>query len=345
MMIVNIDEFLELRHMLPIADVRSEGEFNAGHIQRAHNIPILNNIERAEVGTTYKQKGKLEAIKTGFRLVGPRIIEIIEEALSVAGKHELLVHCWRGGMRSSNFSRFVEMVGVKTHVLQGGYKAYRQKALESFSQPFQFVLIGGYTGSGKTEILSGLQKAGEQVINLENLASHKGSAFGGLMRDPQPTTEQFQNNLFEEILRLDINKRIWIEDESIAIGQIFLPDAFWHRMGNCPVVEIDVKKESRIERLVKEYGTADPKEFLSAMEKITKRLGGQHFQAAKTKLEEGDMHAVIDILLTYYDKTYLKGLERKHSRIVDRLVWDGMNSYSIIDSILSHTTKTENGRS
>ncbi|MCU0398218.1 MAG: rhodanese-like domain-containing protein, partial [Cyclobacteriaceae bacterium] len=119
-MTVSIDDFLKLRHEFPVVDVRSEGEFSEGHIPGALNIPLLNNQERVIVGTTYKQHGQLSAIKMGFELVGPRLIEIIESALQTASQHnKILVHCWRGGMRSSNFSRFAEMAGIKTDVLEG----------------------------------------------------------------------------------------------------------------------------------------------------------------------------------------------------------------------------------
>ena len=218
---LSIDDFLKLRAQLPIVDVRSEGEYQQGHIPAALNIPILNNTERIAVGTDYKQKGQQEAIRTGFRLVGPRLLDIVTET-EKAGK-EILVHCWRGGMRSSNFCQFASMARVKTHQLAGGYKAYRTKALESYKLPMQLTVISGNTGSGKSEILRTLKKHGEQIIDLEHLASHKGSAFGGLMLPPQPTTEQFQNDLFEEIYKLDLSKRIWIEDESIAVGKILLP--------------------------------------------------------------------------------------------------------------------------
>src|SRR5687768_10687024 len=124
-MILPVSEFLELRTSLPVVDVRSEGEFETGHIPSAINIPILNNAERVEVGTDYKQRGQLEAIRTGFRLVGPRLINIIDQAKAIAIANELIVHCWRGGMRSANFCQFVGMAGVKTHQLKGGYKAYR----------------------------------------------------------------------------------------------------------------------------------------------------------------------------------------------------------------------------
>jgi tRNA 2-selenouridine synthase len=339
-MTITISDFLKLRHELPSADVRSEGEYAEGHIPGVINIPLLNNEERIAVGTDYKQKGQLEAIKTGFRLVGPRLSEILDNTLRVADGREMLVHCWRGGMRSANFCQFAGMAGIKTRALEGGYKAYRHKVIETFKAPLQLVVIGGCTGSGKTDILLALKQAGEQVIDLESLAHHKGSVFGGLMMPPQPTNTQFQNNLFEELLKLDLTQRIWIEDESVAIGKIFLPESLWQKMNTSPVVEIEVSKEARITRLVKEYGEADREAFLSSMKKITKKLGGQHFKAARDKLHEGDMPSVIEILLNYYDKAYRNGLSRKQHRIVARVEWDGLTAHSITDTLLNHIVLT-----
>jgi tRNA 2-selenouridine synthase len=341
-MIISIDDLLTLRNTLPVVDVRSEGEYGMGHIQPAINIPLLNNAERVAVGTDYKQKGQLEAIKTGFRLVGPRLLDIIEATEKIAIKKEIIVHCWRGGMRSSNFCQFVGMAGIKTHQLTGGYKSYRHVAIESFKKPFQFKIIGGCTGSGKSEILRALGKQGEQIIDLEKLASHKGSAFGGLMQAPQPTTEQFQNDLFEEILKLDIHKPIWIEDESIAVGKIFLPDELWRTMSASPVVEIALDKADRIKRLVHEYGDADQEEFLKAMERITKKLGGQHFKVAKEKLLLGDMASTIEILLTYYDKAYLNGLEKKKSRINATIEWHGDDMDQLVNKLLKISFNRKN---
>lgn len=334
-MILSIQEFFKLRHTLPVADVRSEKEFEEGHIPGAISIPILNNEERKAVGTDYKQKGPDEAIKTGFRLVGPRFVEIINQAETVAGGKELLVHCWRGGMRSSNFCQIVGMAKVPTHQLSGGYKAYRSEALDSFRKPLQLHIIGGFTGSGKSEILRALAAKGEQVIDLESLAKHKGSVFGGLMMPPQPTTEQFQNDLFEVLMTLDISRRIWVEDESIAIGKIFLPHDLWIQMSSSPVFEVEVDKSVRIERLVKEYGHADKPMFLDAMKSITKKLGGQHFNVAKEKLFEDDMSATIDILLTYYDKAYRTGLLNKQHRIKSRATWNGKNPFEFADQLIS----------
>lgn len=333
--ILPIDEFLALRKSLPIVDVRSENEYAEGHIRAALNIPILNNEERVAVGTDYKQKGQAEAIRTGFRLVGPRFLEIIDQADRIAAGGELLVHCWRGGMRSSNFCQILGMAKIRTHQLQGGYKSYREQALTAFKVPMHLNVIGGYTGSGKSEILRALAKKGEQVIDLEMLASHKGSVFGGLMMPPQPTTEQFQNDLFEELLKLDTTRRIWVEDESIAVGKIFLPHDFWAQMCASPVFHLDVGKEVRIERLVKEYGHADKQAFLEAMKNITKKLGGQNFKEASEKLFENDMATTIDILLRYYDKAYRTGLNNKQQRIKSSIAWDGKDASACADSLIA----------
>ncbi len=334
-MSISVHEFLSLRDTLPVADVRSENEFASGHIAGAFNIPLLNNAERVAVGTDYKQKGKDAAIRTGFRLVGPRLEQLVNSAAELAGNRELIVHCWRGGMRSRNFCVFAAMAGVRTHHVKGGYKAYRQLAMESFNKPFPFLVIGGKTGSGKSDLLRALAERGEQVIDLEAMANHKGSAFGGLLQPPQPTTEQFQNDLFEAILKLDLTRPVWIEDESIAIGKIFLPDVFWHRKKVSPVVRIELDKAMRVERLVQEYGPADRGEFLQSMEKVTKKLGGQNFNEAKALLEQGNLHGTIDILLSYYDKAYLASLEKKSSQIIATVEWNGKDPEAAMPELIA----------
>lgn len=321
--VINWDEFLRQRLRLPVVDVRAEQEFEDGHIPQALNIPLLSNDERKAVGTDYKQRGQREAIRTGFKLVGPRINQIVDAAEKVSLNKELIVHCWRGGMRSSNFSQFVGMAGIKSHVLDGGYKTYRQKAHEYFKRPYQIILISGCTGSGKSEVLRTLWEEGEQVVDLEGIANHKGSAFGGLMMPPQPSTEQFENILFEQLQEIDISRPVWVEDESIAVGKIFLPSDFWTCMRQSPVALLNVDKPTRVKRLVHEYGHADHEQFLDAMTRITKKLGGQHFKSAKEKLEQGDMSTVMEILLTYYDKAYLGSLEKRKPDTLGEIDWDG----------------------
>ncbi len=332
---INISDFLHLRKELPVIDVRSEGEFEAGHVRSAVNIPLLNNEERVIVGTAYKQQGQAEAINQGFRLVGPRLSQIVDRSIRVANGKETLVYCWRGGMRSNNFSQFIGMARVKARTLEGGYKSYRHAVLDSFKRQFNFVLLTGCTGSGKSEILRALKSQGEQVLDLEDLANHKGSAFGHLLMPPQPSTEQFQNDLFEEIIKLDLSKRIWVEDESIAIGKIFLPTDFWRRMETSSLVMMEVSKDVRVKRLVNEYGAADRDEFLAIMGKITKKLGGQHYNAAKERLLNNDMSATIDILLTYYDKAYLNSIEKRKPRLSFSHAWNGIDAIGYAKQLIS----------
>lgn len=334
-MLVAIDDFLLLRSTQPVLDVRSPGEFAAGHIREAINIPILNDEERRAVGIDYKEKGQAEAIRTGFRLVGPRLESIVKEAEKVANGTEALVHCWRGGMRSNNFCQFVGMAGVKTRALKGGYKAYRHYAMSFLEQSFPFILVGGCTGSGKTELLKALAAAGEQVIDLEGIANHRGSVFGALMKPPQPTTEQFQNNLFEEMLKVDLSRRIWVEDESLSIGKIFIPDKYFETMSNAPVVIIDADVDVRIHRLVEEYGPADRQEFIQAMTAIRKKLGGQHFKNALELYRKDDLPGTFSELLVYYDKRYQKGIDKIKNRVVAKFEWDGKNIDGLTQQILT----------
>lgn len=329
---LRIAEFLLCRKDLPVIDVRSEGEFVEGHIPQAINIPILNNEERARVGTDYKKQGQAVAVRTGLDLVSPRLPEIIKATDLEAAGREVLVHCWRGGMRSAYFCQFVGAAQIRATPLEGGYKAYRQFVMEMFERPLRLITIGGCTGSGKTELLRKLSDAGEQVLDLEALAHHKGSVFGGLLQPPQPTTEQFQNNLFETLYALDLARPIWVEDESISIGRIFLPDGLWRQMSMSPIVEIFLHKEERIRRLVAEYGPANRAEFIASIQKITKRLGGLAQQQAIEQVQTGNMDAAIEILLAYYDRAYAFGLAKKTiaGRLRHQLTWDGQHAASAV---------------
>ncbi len=324
---------------MPVVDVRSENEYAAGHVASAINIPLLNNSERVIVGTAYKQHGQKEAIREGFRLVGPRLLDIVDHARSVGD--ELIVHCWRGGMRSGNFCQFVNIAGLKTHQLGGGYKAYRQYSSQFLATPFRFIVLAGLTGSGKTEMLQGLRAMGEQVVDLEGLANHKGSVFGGLGQGIQPTTEQFQNDLFEELYRLDRSKRIWIEDESIAVGKVFIPQPVWKTMLASPVACVNVEKEVRLTRLVKEYGSADKEGFAQALKGITRKLGGQNYNAALNCLSSDDFAGAIDVILNYYDKAYHNAIERKKDRIRMEMNWRGNEIEGLLKNLVQEANKIE----
>jgi tRNA 2-selenouridine synthase len=177
--------------------VRSNKNYLDGHIPGAISFPLLKNEERAQVGTCYKNKGNFEAVILGYELVGPRFPEIIRAAKSKFEEKPLFVHCWRGGLRSRIMTNLLASAGFQVYLLKSGYKNYRNFVLNTFSKPYNFQVLSGYTGSGKTEILEFLKQNGKNVVDLEALANHRGSAFGGLGFSAQPTQEQFENNLAE----------------------------------------------------------------------------------------------------------------------------------------------------
>jgi tRNA 2-selenouridine synthase len=307
--------FLFLTADLPVIDVRSPSEFAAGHIPSAVNVPLFADDERAIVGTIYKQKGQQSAIDKGMEFVEPKMAALANAAKSIAIDDKVGVYCWRGGMRSNRTAWWFEENGLQCSVLTGGYKAYRNWALEDFGKPKNLVVLDGPTGSGKTEILHALKAAGEQIIDLEGFANHKGSAFGGIGLGKQPSSQQFQNDLHHELAHLDTEKRIWIEREGMTVGKVYLPQQLWYKMRESTAVAIEVPLSVRVERLVKDYGSA-PKDLLeNGIRKLQQKLGGQHMKTALELLNENELDEVAKVLLNYYDKRYSfskeKYLERK----------------------------------
>ncbi len=315
-MILLPSEFLALGKSLPMVDVRTPAEFEQGHIPRAYNIPLFTNEERAVVGTLYKLEGKEVAFMKGLDFVGPRMRSFIKAARKIAPDRKILVHCWRGGMRSGSMAWLFKSAGFEAHTLEGGYKAYRKHIRNSFEVDSKIIVVGGYTGSGKTEILKELAALGEQIIDLEGIAHHKGSAFGHIGQKPQPTTEQFENNLGLRWSQLDKSKPIWMEDESKAVGHVYQPENFYLRLRSAKLIFIDVPKEARIQRLVNEYTGIDHQALKVSLNKITRRLGGQNHQEAMKSLEKNDYATVADITLTYYDKAYGYGVNQRASSSV-----------------------------
>ena len=303
-----IADFLNKAETLPVVDVRSPGEFAQGHIPGAVNIPLFSNDERAQVGTTYKQVSQEEALLLGLELVGPKMADFVRESKVLAPGKEILVHCWRGGMRSGSFGWLLETAGMKVSTLVGGYKAFRNEVLTGFEKPQHILVLGGKTGSGKTEILHKLRELGEQVIDLEGLAHHKGSSYGAIGQLPQPSSEHFENEIYAQWRKLHPARRVWIEDESHTVGRCLIPDALWTQMRNAPLVVVNMDKRIRIERLVREYACFDLNLLYEATDRIQKRLGGQHHKAAIAALDQKDFATVADITLTYYDKAYQHGI-------------------------------------
>ena len=313
---IDIVRFLELSEIIPVVDVRSPSEFASGHIPGAFNIPLFDDKEREAVGIKYKKEGRIPAILEGLKHTASSMSSKLEQALKIVKNEKLLVHCWRGGMRSEAMAWLFSLGDIDPEVLEGGYKSYRQHILESLSEKRKMIVLGGMTGSSKTHILKYLKVLGNQVIDLERHANHRGSAFGSLGQQPQPSTEQFANILFDEWKQINKNLPFWVEDESRNIGSVFMPDNFYLNMQNTPAIVLMMDVKTRLPRLIEEY-TTYPKELLKAsVLKISKRLGGDNTRDAINAVETGDFAKAIEITLHYYDKAYLFGLKKKNNNYI-----------------------------
>jgi len=301
---IGADQFLGAVRFGSIIDVRSPAEFTKGHIPGAVNIPIFNNLERAKVGTVYKQQSREEAIALGLEIVGPKMESFTKQARQQAQNGMLNVYCWRGGMRSEKMAWLFETVGLQTKVLQGGYKAYRHYLHEQFTNLKHLVVLQGPTGSGKTLILQALEALGEQVLDLEGLAHHKGSAFGGLGETPQPTTQQFQNNILAAIAQFDFNRTVWVESESVTIGRVYLPETLWQQMNKARILTIEVPKKYRIEHIVEQYGLFSKEDLIDKISQLEQNMGGAKIKETIALVETGNLYEAVDLLLAYYDNYY-----------------------------------------
>lgn len=333
---INIEIFLKLAEQFPVIDVRSPGEFNHAQIPGAHSLPLFTDEERKIVGTAYKQQIREAAIKIGLTFFGVKMKNIVDDVEKIIAdrnipdtvasnngnddhqppkRNTVLVHCWRGGMRSGAVAWLLDMYGFKVYTLEGGYKTFRRWVLDQLNKSYKLKILGGYTGSGKTLLLHELQKNNLPVIDLERLANHKGSAFGAIGEKDQPSQEMFENLL---ALQLFIKKSadknvsgIWIEDESQRIGKLIIPNAFWETMRDSPVYFLDIPFKERLNFLVDTYGNFEKEKLAEAIERIQKRLGGLETKNAISFLSENNTIECFRILLHYYDKLYSKGLTNR----------------------------------
>ncbi|MCW3093401.1 MAG: tRNA 2-selenouridine(34) synthase MnmH [Ferruginibacter sp.] len=342
---INIEKFIELAQQYPVLDVRSPGEYTHAHLPGAYNLPLFTDEERKVVGTAYKQQSREVAIKIGLDYFGVKMRGMVEEVEKIIANWQpatrnqpetitdqaapmpltrcILVYCWRGGMRSAGVAWLLDLYGFKVYSLAGGYKMYRHWARAQFDKEYNFTIVGGYTGSGKTLVLHELKKLGKWVIDLEGLANHKGSAFGALGEDPQPSQEMFENLLAMELVAVSkpsssensvsTGSTIYIEDESQRIGLINIPNAFWTAMRKSYTVFLDIRFEDRLHYLTSEYGKFDRQLIEDAIGRIQKRLGGLETKTAINHLLENNLKECFRILLKYYDKCYSAALvNRQH---------------------------------
>lgn len=344
---IEIEEFIELAKTLPVLDVRSPSEFAHAHIPGAFSFPIFSDEERKIIGTAYKQESREKAIKIGLEAFGKKMVKLVEEAENIISStkntsREIGVHCWRGGMRSAAMAWLLDLYGFKVYLLTGGYKTYRNWALKQFEIERPFYIIGGYTGGNKTGIIQHLQKINEPAIDLEKLAAHKGSAFGNLEGTEQPSQEQFENLLAFELGQLQKthpDKIVWLEGESQRIGNINIPLPFFENMRRQKYFFMNIPFEQRLQHIIEGYGKYHKDDLISAILRIKKKLGGLEMKNAINALLEDDIRGCFTILLTYYDKLYLKSTTKETedaSRVIPILtetVDEKINTEKLLENV------------
>ncbi len=316
--ILAVEDFLFYSEIYPVLDVRSLVEYKHAHIPGAISFPLFSDEERVKVGTIYEQQSREEAIKLGLDFFGPKMRKMVEKAeeITEAGsdpsEKTILVHCWRGGMRSGGVAWLLSLYGFKVFTLQGGYKTFRNWVLQQFEKTYSFRILGGYTGSGKTHILQELRNQGQTAIDLEGLASHKGSAFGNIGMPDQPSQEMFENMVAMELYQKNQNNvQMWLEDESQRIGAVNIPGPLWQTMRRSKLFYLDIPFEERLNFIVREYGKLEKERLVNAIIRIKKRLGDMETRNAINFLIEDNEKEAFRILLKYYDKFYLKSLHKK----------------------------------
>ena len=320
-----------------VLDVRAPGEFASGHLPGAVSFPLFSDEERARLGTVYKQESKQAAVDLGLELVGPKLRDMAARARELFETQDartpLLVHCWRGGMRSGSVDWLLRTAEVPAARCQGGYKACRAVLRASFQAARPYVVLGGMTGTAKTDVIHALTAQKERTLDLEGMARHFGSSFGNLDAHPQPTTEQFSNDLAWALRALDRDGRedpVWVENESRSIGWVQMPEDFHKRLRSAPVLELERTEDDRISHLLSMYGEADEEALVQAFERIRTKLGGQHANTAIAHVCEGNLAEAAKIALVYYDKTYRHGLDkREQMRVVQAF---GLNPADTADA-------------
>ncbi len=301
---LDIQVFLNQSKGELLIDVRAPVEFFKGHITNAINVPLFEDSERAEIGTLYKQQGKDTAVNRGLEIVSPKMVGFVNEVKALTKNKKVFVYCFRGGMRSNSFAWLMNTSGLNAHILHGGYKAFRNHVLEYFEQDKKLILLGGNTGSGKTDVLKQLAISEFQVVDLEGLAHHKGSAFGSINEQKQNPQQVFENTLFQAFKMMNEELPILLEDESQSIGYNKIPHGLWLQMKKATIIKLNIPFEVRVQKLVLDYTTVDINALKACVVKISQQLGTLNTKLCLQYLDEGHLADVARLSLLYYDKAY-----------------------------------------
>jgi tRNA 2-selenouridine synthase len=309
---VAFNESLLASHLA--VDVRTPLEYEEDHLPSAINVPLLSNEERVEIGTLYKQTGPHETRRRGLELTAARFPQIVHEIGAAAAGRPILVYCWRGGLRSKTVASILELTGFDVMQLQGGYKSFRNHVLarfEPFQPPGPLLVIHGMTGIGKTTFILGLNGADFSVIDLEGLACHRGSAFGEVGLSQDLSQKRFDTLLWDALRKLPEGKPLIVEGESKRIGKITLPGNFYEVMLDSVKVWCEASLETRVERLIAEYGRDEYRQDMAAaLLRLKKRLGNGKYEEIAGYLERWELEPFMaELVNNYYDKVYYKNRE------------------------------------
>jgi tRNA 2-selenouridine synthase len=307
-----------LRDLDAVIDVRSPAEFAEDHLPGAVNWPVLDNEERRIVGTLYKQVSALEARKVGAAMVARNIANHLDRWVRERPREwQPLVYCWRGGQRSGSLAWFLDQVGFRTRQLAGGYKAFRavvRDELESLPARFDWRVVAGRTGSGKTRLLQALAAEGAQVLDLEALAAHRGSVLGGLPGTPQPAQKRFDTLVWERLHAFDPARPVFVESESKKIGALRVPEALITAMReHGRVVAVEMPDAARVQLLLEEYGhfANDVDAFCALLDGLVELQGKETVKAWQAMAREGRWAEVFEaLMLRHYDPLYTRSMSR-----------------------------------
>ena len=315
---------MDFKNFDTIIDARTPSEYALDHIPGAVNAPVLDDAERAQVGTLYKQVSPFEAKKVGGALVAKNVAHHLETLFRNAPKDwKPLVYCWRGGKRSGAMTHILREVGWDAQTLPGGYRAYRRwvvEALQELPFKFGFQVVHGPTGSGKSRFLAALARAGAQVLDLEALAAHRGSVLGGLPHRPQPSQKWFESRLLARLHELDPAKPAYVEGESKKIGQLQVPEALMARMRASPCVVLDADLETRVTLLLEEYRhfTADRAALEAQLDCLVALHGREKIGQWKSLAASGDWRGfVARLLVEHYDPAYARSSTRNFVQLAN----------------------------
>jgi tRNA 2-selenouridine synthase len=301
-----------------VIDVRSPSEFAEDHVPEAINLPVLDDDERALIGTIYVQRSRFEARRLGAAIVARNIASHLDNDLSARPPgFAPLVYCWRGGQRSAAMATVLDQVGWRPTLLAGGYKTYRRTVRARLDEtPPCIVLLSGYTGMAKTAMLSAARSLGAQTIDLERLAHHRGSLLGDIVGEAQPSQKMFESRLAVELAALDPSKPALMESESSKIGDINIPHALWKAMSSAPMIEVRASTGVRAAYLVSAYQdlTSEPDRLVAALARLPGRHGRSTVEVWRGLARDGQYEALAGALMeAHYDPAYLRW-NRTHPR-------------------------------